>query len=455
MRVIIIGAGTGGMCLAHGLRRAGVDVVVYERDRTRTSGLHGYRVGIDPHGSRALKACLPPELYRTFVATCARAPEWFAFLDERLRPTLTLRLRPAADDVNDEKSVSRMTLRQVLFTGMEDVIRFDKEFQRYSHTPDGRVTAHFADGTADTADLLVGADGVNSPVRRQRLPHARLEDAGIVAIAAKVPMTPESTALMPPGLFPGIGLILAPRGLACILHWMEFPWSADGRPEPAGNDADLLAAWPGLLFDNTRDYLNWGLSAATGRFPADVMDRHGRDLVDLAIRMTPRWDARLHRLFALTDPSTCFPINIRTSVRVDPWPTDNVTLLGDAIHTMTPGQGVGANTALRDAHHLVQALTSGRPLLEAVAAYERAMLEYGFAAVEASKRQTGGDQLIHKPVIGRLALAGQRAFLRATDRIPALKRRFEAGLYETRGTLEAEDGGEVADRLQDVGGARG
>ncbi|MFG2039748.1 hypothetical protein [Dactylosporangium sp. NPDC048998] len=65
------------------------------------------------------------------------------------------------------------------------------------------------------------------------------------------------------------------------------------------------------------------------------------------------------------------------------------------------------------------------------------MIEYGFKAVEASKRQTGGDQLVHKQVIGRVALVGQRAFLRATDRIPALKRRFEAELYESRGTEAA------------------
>lgn len=439
MKVIIIGAGTGGMCLAHGLRRGGIEVVVYERDRTRASGLHGYRVGIDPHGSRALRDCLPPELYRTFVATCARAPERFAFLDERLNRTMTITLRKPDDDVNDEKSVSRMTLRQVLFTGMEDVLRFDKTFVRYHHEPGGRVTAHFADGTTDTADLLVGADGVNSAVRGQRLPHARLEDAGIVAVAAKVPMTPESAALLPQGLFPGIGLILAPRGMACILHWMEFPWTAQGRPKDGigGSDAELIAAWPGLLFDNTRDYVNWGFSAATDKYPPDVMRRRGRDLVELVTAMTPRWDPRLHRLFALTDPGTCFPINIRTSVRVAPWASDNVTLLGDAIHTMTPGQGVGANTALRDAHHLVRELTSGKPLIEAVRDYERRMIEYGFAAVEASKRQTGGDQLVHRPVIGRAALAAQRTFLRATDRIPALKRRFEAGLYEARGAEAA------------------
>jgi 2-polyprenyl-6-methoxyphenol hydroxylase-like FAD-dependent oxidoreductase len=439
VKVIIIGAGTGGMCLAHGLRRSGIDVVVYERDRTRSSGLHGYRVGIDPHGSRALKACLPPELYRTFVATCARAPEHFAFLDERLKPTLTLKLRKPTDDVNDEKSVSRMTLRQVLFTGMEDVLRFDKTFIRYHHEPDGRVTAHFADGTTDTADLLVGADGVNSPVRRQRLPHARLEDAGIIAIAAKVPMTEESTGLLPQGIFPGIGLVLAPRGMACILHWMEFPWTAQGRPKDGigGNDASLVANWPGLLFDNTRDYLNWGFWASTDKFPSDVMQRGGADLMELVTGMTPRWDRRLHRLFALTEPSTCFPITIRTSVRVDAWPSDNVTLLGDAIHTMTPGQGVGANTALRDAHNLLSQLTSGKALVDAVRDYEREMVEYGFKAVEASKKQTGGDQLVHKPVIGRAALAAQRTFLRATDRIPALKRKFEAGLYETRGNEAA------------------
>ncbi|WP_086789692.1 hypothetical protein [Crossiella equi] len=44
----------------------------------------------DPHGSRALKACLPPELYRTFVATRAREPANFAFPDGRLGQVLTL-----------------------------------------------------------------------------------------------------------------------------------------------------------------------------------------------------------------------------------------------------------------------------------------------------------------------------------------------------------------------------
>ena len=48
-----------------------------------------------------------------------------------------------------------MTLRQVLLTGLEDVVHFDKTFTRYEQRDDGTVTAHFADGTSATGDLLV------------------------------------------------------------------------------------------------------------------------------------------------------------------------------------------------------------------------------------------------------------------------------------------------------------
>src|SRR6186713_1278409 len=131
-RVLIIGAGTGGMCLAHGLVRAGIAVRVFERDALRTDGLHGYRVGIDPDGSRALHALLPPDLYETFVATCARAPRWFNMLTEQLKEVIAIEIPVHNDPVESEKSVSRMTLRQVLMTGMEDVITFGREFTSFA-----------------------------------------------------------------------------------------------------------------------------------------------------------------------------------------------------------------------------------------------------------------------------------------------------------------------------------
>ncbi|WP_412538999.1 NAD(P)/FAD-dependent oxidoreductase [Longispora sp. K20-0274] len=432
MRVIVIGAGTGGLCLAHGLRRAGIDVTVHERDRTRTGGLQGYRVGISPSGSRALSRCLPPELYSTFLATCARAPRHFSMYTEKFREVLTMDLaeRPAPED--NERSVSRMTLRQVLLTGLEDVTHFDRVFTGYDQHPDGTVTAHFADGTTVDGDVLVGADGSNSAVRRQYLPHARLEDAGIVAVGGKVALTPEIRALLPDRAFHGISTVFAPGGQFLILHVMEFPWGRDGTVKTGigGTDAALIAAWPGLLFDNTRDYVMWGFSAAADKFPADFGDRRGAELLGQVRAMTGSWHPDLRRLFDATEPDTVFRVNIRTSVPVEPWAPSPVTLLGDAIHTMTPGRGIGANTALRDAALLTRELTAVRDgrldLLTAIGGYETRMREYGYAAVAASKRQMSGADPIHRPVLGRAVLAGMRTGMRLVNRVPALKRRMAA-----------------------------
>ncbi|MEU4602440.1 NAD(P)/FAD-dependent oxidoreductase [Kribbella sp. NPDC023972] len=443
MKVLVIGGGTGGLALAHGLKRAGIEVTVFERDALRTDGLHGYRVGIDPDGSRALHALLPRDLYDTFVATRARDPKYFNMLTEDLKEVLSLDLPPATDPVESEKSISRMTLRQVLLTGLDDVVEFGKEFTRFEQYGD-RVTAYFADGTHATGDLLVAADGARSRVRRQYLPHAETEETGIVAIAGKLPITAESASLVPPKVFEGISMVNAPRGLACILHVMEFQWDRDGNVKSGigGNTEELIRRWPGLQFDNTRDYINWGLSATADKLPADVMELRGDELVEVALRLTRGWHPNLRRLFELTDPGTCFPVNIWTSVPLEPWETTKVTLLGDAIHTMTPGRGVGANTALRDAVNLCRQLIAVRDgreeLIPAVRAYEARMIEYGFDAVIKSRAQMTADDPVHKPVVGRLALAGLRTAMRAVNHLPPVKRRMRDSMLAYRGADRAE-----------------
>lgn len=437
--VLIIGAGTGGLCLAHGLRRAGIRVSVYERDRTRTDGLHGYRVGISPGGSRALSECLPPELYATFVATCARPPRYFNILTERMSELFSLSVPPDDDPIDSEKSVSRMTLRQVLLTGLEDVVHFDRKFARYEPNPDGTVTAVFEDGSTARGDLLVAADGAGSRVRKQYLPHARLAETGIVSIGAKVPLTPETKRLLPPRVFEGVTLVNAPRGYGAILHVMEFPWDREGlKPGIGDNDARLLAHWPGLLYDNTTDYIMWGFWASRRwyRFDPAAAGVSAEDRVRLAREMTAGWHPNWRTLLEASDLSTVIAINIRTSVPIPAWPTSNVTLLGDAVHTMTPGRGVGANTALRDAALLCRALTAvrdgERPLLEALAEYEAEMIRHGFEAVRESLRQMDGDALIHRPVVGRAALAGMRAGLRLVNALPPLKRKMLAAQERLR-----------------------
>lgn len=439
--VIVIGAGTGGLCLAHGLRRSGIGVTVYERYRTRTDGLHGYRIGIGGTGNRALRECLPPELFATFLATCARSPRYFNVLTERLRQTASFPLPSETDPIDGDHAVSRMTLRQVLLSGMSDVVRFDKHFTHFTRDADDAVTAHFADGTSATGDLLVGADGTHSAVRRQFLPHARVVDAGSINIATKIPLTERTRALLSDRVRQGISLIFGAGGIMGVLHVMEFNWNADGtvKPDVAASDASLIADRPGLLYDNTQDYINLIIWSTSRRFPPDVMRLRGGDLVRLALDLTTGWHPHLRELLACADPGSCLPVNVATSVPVPPWPSSNVTLLGDAIHTMTPGRGVGANTALRDAtllrRELVRAAASRQSLREAVAAYESEMIPYGFARVADSLRNSGtnGDDPIYRPVVGRLALLAARSYFGLSHRLPPLRRRFIQEINQRRG----------------------
>jgi 2-polyprenyl-6-methoxyphenol hydroxylase-like FAD-dependent oxidoreductase len=440
--VIVIGAGTGGLCLAQGLRKAGVDVTVYERDRTRADGLFGYRVGIDPDGSRALARCLPQELFDVFVATRAVPPRWFTIVTEHRRELLRMGDEDTPepfDPIDSEKSISRMTLRQVLLTGIEDAVHFGREFTHFRRAADGTVTAHFADGSSARGDVLVGADGSGSRVRGQYLPHATMDTLDAQCVTAKLPLDDRARSLLTPQMLRGVTMVNAPGGYGCIIHVMEFKWDRSGVPKNGigDNDRDLLQVWPGLKYDNTRDYVMWGWSAPSRRLPANFAELAGADLQRIVLERTRDWHPDLRALFAAADPSTAFPLRVRTTTPMRPWPSTNVTLIGDAIHTMTPGLGVGANTALRDAQVLVEQLVAAArgdlSVTEAVAAYESAMHGYAWDLVARSRTQFGATLPLDTPVLGRALLATLRTGLRVANHLPAAKRRWQQRMADTRG----------------------
>ncbi|MBB6486815.1 NAD(P)/FAD-dependent oxidoreductase [Rhizobium lusitanum] len=430
MRVLIIGAGTGGLALAQALKQAHIDVSVFERDLVPNADTGGYRVGISPAGSRALKACVPPDLYDLFAATCARAPTNFSMLTERFQEVLCLELDGHATDAMDgEKNVIRKTLRRVLLMGLEDRVSFGKRFESFKHNPDGTVTACFEDGSRATGDVLVGADGSGSAVRKQRLPQARLEDTGIVAIGGKLPMTAESKALLSQKMFHGMSMIMAPRGFGAIIHSLEFSQNRSSR--------DFAARWPNFLEFLDVDSISWALWGARQNFLKDPAPLSGVELQRLGLELTRNWHPHMRALIQMTDPMALTSLSMRTSVPLSPWDSSNVTLLGDAVHTMTPGRGAGANTALRDAallgKSLIAASLGQKPLLQAIHAYEVEMLRYSAEAVRESKKQMSASDMIHRPAAGRLQLTFMRGAMRVINVVPMLRQRVLRKIMMVRG----------------------
>src|SRR5262249_47386190 len=133
LHLVIIGGGIGGLTLAQGLEKSGVSAAVYERDRTRTDRVQGYRVHINPTGSLALHECLPAPLFEAFTRTCGRPAGGIRFVTEQMKVLLALDGRNAptqftGNGVAQHRSVSRITLRQVLLSDLEDAVHFGKTF---------------------------------------------------------------------------------------------------------------------------------------------------------------------------------------------------------------------------------------------------------------------------------------------------------------------------------------
>ncbi|WP_436759700.1 FAD-dependent oxidoreductase [Streptosporangium sp. V21-05] len=444
--VLVVGGGIGGLALAQALLPSGVNVQVYERERDAADWVRGYRIHLNQIGSRALHRCLPGPLWEAFLATSGHPGPGFGFHTHRLRELVFVEegvmTGGAADPSGGQYAVSRTTLRRLLLAGLEGVVHHGRTFRRYEVRPDGRIVAFFADGTSATGDVLVGADGANSLVRGQYLPGARRVDTGALAIGARLPLDDRARGWLPGNLADGLNLILPPSGSAMftaafngrrraesLLARGTGPGSAGGAGGTAreGGLAGLEARLAGFgldlrsLADDLQDYVLWAFVAPHGTYPAGAADLDGDGLKDLAGTMTSGWHPALRRLVAEADPASVQLMPFRTSVPVGRWPATPVTLLGDAIHNMTPAMGFGANTALRDAALLASGLAAfqrGRgTLTEAIGGYETRMRAYGFGAVRTSARFTE-FMISGSPLVRR----GAKAWFRLCDTLPPVKR---------------------------------
>jgi 2-polyprenyl-6-methoxyphenol hydroxylase-like FAD-dependent oxidoreductase len=348
MRAVVVGAGLGGLCVAHGLRKAGADVEVLEaRAGIADSGL-GYRININATGHNALRACLAEEYFQAYKRTLHRQGDRAVYL---YSPALRLLSRDEVPAVPG--AIDRGTVRRVLADGLAGRVRF------------GRKVTSIAEIGA--ADLIVAADGAGSALRRELLPGAGPRDLGWSAIFGRSPLTE------------------ADRGwTAPVILNSRFCGVVDGRTVLA------LGAYDPPAGTTTEPYLMWVLIGPAGELPA-----HGTppaELVRFAGNRTAGWDCRATTMLRETIVADSFLTSLRSVTEIPDIPVRTevpVAFLGDAIHTMSPAGGEGANTALGDASLLVSHLLAAATSISTGAS----TITGAVARYHADMRRTAGEAL--------------------------------------------------------------
>lgn len=104
------------------------------------------------------------------------------------------------------------------------------------------------------------------------------------------------------------------------------------------------------LYDSD-EYAMWGFSIrrqllGPGCVPEELDAEAARPVV---LQQTQGWAPPLRRMIERADPAFMTAFAVKSAVPIDPWPTRNVTLLGDSLHNMTPFRGLNGDGAAMSA----------------------------------------------------------------------------------------------------------
>jgi 2-polyprenyl-6-methoxyphenol hydroxylase-like FAD-dependent oxidoreductase len=348
MKVMIIGAGIGGLALAQALKKAGIEVTVFERDSSAMSRMQGYAIFLTGKGASALRECLPSNLWKTLLNSRYKLQDKLNFATEQLDLVLSWPNKP---NVIEKRgcNLARSDLRRILLTDLEKVICFNKTFTSYKHGSGGKIMAQFEDGTSVTGDLLVGADGIHSQVRKQLL-GVGAGDTGVLALVANTPPTVELRRLLEGTPLATTTFILGRDGWGAMSAKLEHR-------------------------DTIRDHIFWTIFAQRGKWELkeepESVDKSG--LLNIAKERTQNWHPAFRHVVENADASSASFWPLVRAVKVEPWTNSLVTLLGDAVHSMPPTLSMGGNSALRDARLLSQKLVE---VHQGALSKERALNEY-------------------------------------------------------------------------------
>jgi 2-polyprenyl-6-methoxyphenol hydroxylase-like FAD-dependent oxidoreductase len=397
LHVLIAGGGLSGLALAQGLIKDGHTCTVFERDADDSRKV-GYYLHMNADGGEALRRCLPADLFELYAETSRRTydrRESVVLTDQLHELSSQPHLGPPNEADRPHTGVHRRTLRSILRARLGDSLRLGAPVVAYTETPDG-VTVTLVDGTTADGDVLVGADGIRSAVRAQRLPATTVIDTGVrgLGVYGRTPLTPRLHDELPTHLFSGV-LIAADRKGSRLLIAVYQPRQR----------ADLAAAAiaPDVALEPVDDYVMISCSVAPGTvIPPNnqwTIDTPAM-LRDAMLAAIEGWHPAARALVAEVDLDSIFVIPFGFLEPAPAWTPSRVTLVGDAAHAMLPTLGLGANLALRDAAHLLDQLGSaGRgevDLISAIGAYEQGMRDYVYPFMRMTMdhdRQFGGGAL--------------------------------------------------------------
>lgn len=329
---LVIGGGIAGPAAAIALGKAGIEATVYE----------AHPRGADGIGAFLTLASSGVDALRTIGADRLALAAGFPTPEITLRSTTGKYLGTTPTGLSLPDGTTSQTLKRAdLHRAIRDetasrgiVVEHGKRLVNVEQTSDG-VRAVFEDDSAATGDLLIGADGVHSAVRRLIDPNAPAPTyAGLVNLggyARGVPVDAEpGSYTMMFGRRAFFGYVLAPGG--------EVWWFANvpRRDEPGRGEVESITAeqWQRRLTELFAEDAGPAARLVQASDPADIM------------RATP----------------------IHSIPRLTAWHAGRMVLIGDAAHAPTPTSGQGASLAIEDAVVLAKGL---RDLPDAQQAFAR------------------------------------------------------------------------------------
>jgi 2-polyprenyl-6-methoxyphenol hydroxylase-like FAD-dependent oxidoreductase len=379
MHVLIVGGGLSGLALAQGLRKDGHRVDLYERDADQSRKI-GYYLHMNADGGEALRRCLPGDLFALYQQTSRKTYERLESIvfDDQLHELSSMpHLGPPNDGPVPHTGVDRRTLRGILLAGLGDSFHPGLGAVSYEEDSAG-VTLTLSDGTTARGDVLVGADGIRSQIRAQRLPHVGVIEARVegIGIYGRTPLTDDLRKELVPELYEGVIIAADRRGSRMLVSAFQ------PRTEVATAAAAIA---PEVKLTATPDYVMVSCSVPEGtvvppnsEWTADTP----AFLLGKMLEATEGWHPALRALVRGIDLSSLFMIPFGRLEPEPAWTPSRVTLIGDAAHAMLPTLGMGANLAMRDAGHLVDQLARAErgdvDVVTAIGAAEAEMRDYAY-----------------------------------------------------------------------------